>query len=296
MQSYKRGENRLALAMIAPSIIALLVIGLYPLLFALNISARTYMLTRQRDLGEFIGLENYLTVLGDDLFWGAMGRTAELFIATIPLQLVLGIGVALVLNSTRWKRLAGVLRVALVLPFATTPAVIGLVFRLVYNSDFGLLNYVLSLIGIGPVNWLGDPGWAMVAIVFVELWQWMPFVALVMLSSLTLVPEDSIDAAMLDAGSWWTIFRHIQLPFMMPGITAVLILRTADILKLFDMPFVLTRGGPGVSTELISLYIQRVGFRVFDMGVASAQAILLLILCIVLSRAYISFFYREVEI
>lgn len=287
-------EKRLAIVMIAPSIIALLVIGLYPLLFAVNVSLRSYMLTRPRGLGTFIGLENYGTVLSDSLFWNSMGRTALLFIIVVPVQLLLGIAIALLLNGTRWRGLAAVLRVTLVIPFAMTPAVVGLMARLLYNRDFGFFNYLLSLIGVAPVNWLGDPNWAMISIILVDIWQWTPFVALVMLSGLTLVPQDSIDSARLDASGWWPVFRHIELPFLMPGVTAVLILRTADILKLFDMPFILTRGGPGVSTELISLYVQRVGFRVFDMGIASAQAVLLLVLCIVLSRLYITFFYREV--
>ncbi len=296
MRGTRSSERRLAIIMIAPSVIALLVIGIYPLLFALNVSFRSYMLTRPRDLGTFLGLQNYGTVLNDPLFWGAMGRTATLFAAVIPTQLIFGIALALLLNATRWKGLAAVLRVALVLPFAMTPAVVGLIARLLYNRDFGFFNYLLSLVGAQPVNWLGDPTGAMIAVILTDIWQWTPFVALVMLSGLTLVPQDSIDSARLDASNWWQIFRYIQLPFLMPGITAVLILRTADILKLFDMPFILTRGGPGVSTELISLYVQRVGFRVFDMGIASAQAVLLLILCIILSRLYITFFYREVVV
>lgn len=289
-------ERRLAIVMIAPSVIALLVIGLYPLLFALNVSFRTYMITRPRGLGAFIGLQNYGTVLTDPLFWDSIGRTAILFILVVPAQILIGIALALLLNATRWRGLAAVLRVALVIPFAMTPAVVGLMARLLYNRDFGFFNFLVTSFGGQPINWLGDPNWAMVSIILTDIWQWTPFVALVMLSGLTLVPEDSIDSAKLDADGWWPIFRHIQLPFLLPGITAVLILRTADILKLFDMPFILTRGGPGVSTELISLYVQRVGFRVFDMGIASAQAVLLLILCIILSRLYITLFYREVVV
>ena len=110
-----------------------------------------------------------------------------------------------------------------------------------------------------------------------------------------MVPAEIEEAARLDANNSWEVLRHIQLPFLLPGITAVLILRTADILKLFDLVFVMTRGGPGSATELIAVYVQRIGFRVFDLGFASAQAILLLIITILLSRAYIAVFYREVQ-
>jgi multiple sugar transport system permease protein len=290
----RRTENVAAVLMIAPAIITLLVVGLYPIIFAVNVSLREYMITRPANLGEFIGLANYGAVLTDDLFWAAMSRTTTLFVAVVPAQVIMGIAIALLLQSTRWRMLSSVLRVLLVIPFAMTPAVAGLLFRLVFNRDFGFLNYLVGLFGIEPINWLGDPTMAFVTVCLVDIWQWTPFVALVMLSGLALVPEDSVDAARLEVTGWVPIFRYIQLPYLLPGLTAVLIIRTADILKLFDMPFILTRGGPGVSTEYISLYIQRVGFRIFDMGTASAQAVLLLILCIVLSQIYISVFYREV--
>lgn len=128
-----------------------------------------------------------------------------------------------------------------------------------------------------------------------DIWQWTPFVALVLLAGLTTVPAEIEEAARLETRNWWTVLRYVQLPFLIPGLTAVLILRTADTLKLFDMVFTLTRGGPGAATELISLMIQRVGFRAFDLGLASAQAIILLFITILLSQLYIRLFYREVR-
>jgi multiple sugar transport system permease protein len=291
----RRSQGGLAVLMIAPAVIVLMIMGLYPLLFAVNVSLRNYMLTRPNELGQWAGLANFQTVFSDPLFWESLGRTGVFFLVTVPLQILVGIGVALLLNTTRWQGIAALLRVALVIPFAMTPAVVGLLGRLIYDREFGIINYALGQINIAPINWFGDPTWALLANALTDIWQWTPFVALVMLSGLTLVPQDSIDAMKLESNSGWSLFRFLQLPFLLPGLTAVLIIRTADILKLFDMPFILTRGGPGVSTEFISLYIQRVGFRVFDMGVASAQALLLLVLAIVLSRLYIRFFYREVS-
>jgi multiple sugar transport system permease protein len=291
----KSQVNWPAVALIAPAIITLLAVVAYPLIFLLTVSFRQYELTQIYLGTPFVGLQNYRTVLTDGLFWDALGRTALFFAITVPVQLSLGISVALLLKRTRWQRWAAVLRTALVLPIAVTPAVLGLVGRLVYNRDFGILNYLLGLVGIDKVSWLGQPVPAFISIALTETWQWTPFVVLIMLASLTTVPQNIIDAARLDTNNNWQIFRYVQLPFLLPGITFVLIIRTADTLKLFDMVWTLTRGGPGVSTELISLYVQRIGFRVFDVGVASAQAVLLLILCIVLSQAYIRFVYREVE-
>jgi multiple sugar transport system permease protein len=284
-----------AFFLLAPSIIVLFAIGIYPLLFAIDVSLRQYQLTKPYLGTPYIGFQNYLLVINDILFWQSLLRTFIFFALTVPVQIVFGILIAIFLDSLNIKWLSGLLRVILVLPIAITPTVIGLVGRLLFNRDFGFINFLLSLIGIEPIPWLGEPLPAMLTIALVDIWQWTPFITLVVLSGLTLIPNDVWEAGQLDAGRGWHFFRSIQLPYLLPGLTAVLILRTADILKLFDMVFVLTRGGPGVSTELISLYVQRIGFRVFDMGVASAQAILLLALCIILSRAYIRFFYREIQ-
>ena len=158
-----------------------------------------------------------------------------------------------------------------------------------------MVNWFLGLVGIGPVEWLGDPTFAFVSIALMDIWQWTPFCALIFLAGLSMVPNEIEEAARLETKSHWALLRHVQLPYLLPGLTAVLILRSADILKLFDMVFTMTRGGPGAATELVSIYIQRVGFRIFDMGTASAQAILLLVLTIMLSRLFIRVFYREIE-
>ncbi len=287
--------NWAAITMIAPAVLTLLLIGLYPLLFAVSLSFQKFQLNRPADNGMFVQFNNYQSVLQDDLFWSSLGRTMFMLIIVLIVQMLLGIGIALLIDGSRWKLMNWIVKIALVIPIAMTPAVVGLLGVLLFNREFGLINYALSFVGVAQISWLGDPTMAMVAVIITDLWQWTPFAALVMLSSLAIVPQDMVEAARLDTKNGWTIFRYVKLPYLMPGITAFMIIRTADVLKLFDMPFTLTRGGPGVSTELISLYIQRMGFRIFDMGVASAQAILLLILCIILSRTYIHFFYRAPE-
>ena len=146
---------------------------------------------------------------------------------------------------------AGFYAAGLVLPMATTYAVVGLLGQVMFNLTFGVVNQLIGFIGIGPVNWIGDPVNAFALIIFWDVWQWTPFVALVLLAGLTTVPGEVEEAARLETKNWWTVLRHVQLPFLMPGLVAVLILRTADTLKLFDMVFTLTRGGPGSSTELI---------------------------------------------
>jgi multiple sugar transport system permease protein len=173
--------------------------------------------------------------------------------------------------------------------------VVGLVGRLIFNGDFGVANQIIGWLGFSGLDWLGSPTGAFAAVVMMDIWQWTPFCALIFLAGLSMVPVEIEEAARLETRSKFALLRYVQLPYLMPGLTAILILRSADVLKLFDMVFVMTRGGPGAATDLISVYIQRVGFRVFDMGLASAQAIVLLILTIIISRLYIRLFYREID-
>ena len=275
---------------LAPSVLGLAVVGIVPLLYAFWTSLHFYNLTKLKKV-RFIWFENYAEVLTDPVFWEAMGRTFLLLGTALPLQIVFGLGIALVLHRPGLGLLKTLTRLSLVLPMATTYAVVGLLGQVMFNQKFGVVN---QLLGGAHINWIGDPFNAFCMIVFWDIWQWTPFVALVLLAAMTTVPGEVEEAAYLETKSWWQVLLHVQLPFLAPGLVAVLILRTADTLKLFDMVFTLTRGGPGSATELISLMIQRVGFRGFDQGLASAQAIILLIVTIILAQIYIRVFYKEV--
>lgn len=280
---------------LAPAVVALLVIGIYPTISALVTSFRRYNITRPRDGFPFVGFDNYINVLSDQTFWQSLGLTARFFLTVLPFQLGFGICIALLLHQPGLGMLRALARVSLVVPLATTYAVVGLIGRLIFNRDFGVANQFLDAIGIGGLDWLGSPTGAFIAIAVMDIWQWTPFCALIFLAGLSMVPVEIEEAARLETASKFAQLRYVQLPYLLPGLTAMLILRSADILKLFDMVFVMTRGGPGAATDLVSVYIQRVGFRIFDMGTASAQAILLLILTIILSRLYIRLIYREIE-
>jgi multiple sugar transport system permease protein len=178
---------------------------------------------------------------------------------------------------------------------ATTYAVVGLLAQVMLNQKYGVFNQMLTWVGVAPINFIGDPTNAFIAVVFWDIWQWTPFVALVLLAGLSTVPPEIEEAAQLETRSPWVVLRHVQLPFLIPSLVAVLILRTADTLKLFDMPFTMTRGGPGSATEFIAILIERVGNRQFDIGLASAQSMIMLVITILLARLYIRLFYREVR-
>ena len=287
-------RKRTLFCFLGPSVIALVLVGIAPLIYAVWTSLHFFNLTKLRRV-RYIGLENYGTVLTDPIFWDAVLRTFVLLALALPIQIILGLGIALLLHRPGLGFLKTITRLGLVLPMATTYAVVGLLGQVMFNVKYGVMNQLLGFFGVSAINWIGDPTNAFITVVFWDIWQWTPFVALVLLAGLTTVPVEIEEAAALETKSWWTTLRHVQFPFLVPGLVAVLILRTADTLKLFDMVFTMTRGGPGNATEFVSVLIQRVGFRAFDQGVASAQAVILLAITILLSQAYIRIFYKEVQ-
>lgn len=286
--------RRTIIAFLGPAVAALALVGIVPLGYALWKSLHYFNLTK-RNQQEFVGLENYATVLTDEVFWQAMGRTATLFFISVPVQIALGLGIALLLHRPGLGFFKTLTRLSLVLPMATTYAVVGLLAQVTLNQKYGVFNQMLGWVGVEPINFIGDPTNAFIGVVFWDIWQWTPFVALVLLAGLSTVPPEIEEAARLETRSAWKVLRHVQFPFLIPSLVAVLILRTADTLKLFDMVFTMTRGGPGSATEFIAVLIERVGNRQFDIGMASAQSVILLVLTIVLARLYIRLFYREVR-
>ena len=278
---------------LAPSLILLLGIGLYPLLYTLVSSFQYWVLTGGPP--EWTGLDNYVEAVTSSDFSGAVGRTLLLLALTLPVEIALGLLIALALDSSRAPLLRRLLQVCLVIPIAVTPSVVGLLTQLMFNEQFGIVNHALGRVGIDAVDWLGDPTMAFVTVMLVQIWKWTPFVALVLSASLSTVPKDIDEAAMLETERWWPRFRGVVLPFMRPGITAAIVFQTAFTIKEFDTIYTIGRGGPGTATETAILQVERLAFRGFDVGVASAESILLLALSIALARIYIRVFYSEVD-
>lgn len=278
---------------LAPSLVLLLGIGLYPLLYTLVSSFQYWVLTGGPP--EWTGFDNYVQAVTSSDFAGAVERTLLLLALTLPVEIVLGLLIALALDSSRAPLLRRLLQVCLVIPIAITPSVVGLLTQLMFNDQFGIVNHGLVRLGIGPMDWLGEPTMAFVTVLIVQVWKWTPFVALVLAASLATVPNDIEEAAMLETERWWPRFRSIVLPFMRPGITAAIVFQTAFTIKEFDTIYTIGRGGPGTATETAILQVERLAFRGFDIGVASAESILLLILSVVLARIYIRVFYSEVD-
>jgi multiple sugar transport system permease protein len=190
--------------------------------------------------------------------------------------------VALLLHQITGK-IIGFLRTTLIIPTIMTPVVVGLIWRLMYNPDMGMLNYFLALFGFPTVNWTGMPGTALPSVIIADIWEWTPFMALIMLAGLQALPQEPFEAALVDGASAWQSFRYITLPFLAPTMLVAFLIRLMDAFKTFDLVFVLTQGGPGMSTEILNYYTYRYGFKFFHLGYASALSWLLVVVITIIS-------------
>lgn len=278
---------------IAPSVILLLAIGLYPVIYTLIASMQIWVMGMAPPA--FGGLQNYAHAFTSSDFGGSVLRTLVLIAVTLPVELVLGMLIALALDSPHLAILRRLLQICLVIPIAITPSVVGLLTQLMFNEQLGIINYLIGVIGMPAIDWLGRPTAAFCTVLVVQVWEWTPFVALVLSAALSTVPKDIDEAAILETERWWPRFKGVQLPFMWPGITAALVFQTAFTIKEFDMIYTIEKGGPGTATETAVMQIERMAFRGFDVGLASAESILMLVLSIALARIYIRAFYREMD-
>ena len=203
------GDRLTILAFVGPAVFSLLAIGIAPLAFAVYTSVHRYQLTNLRRT-PFVGLKNYADVILDEVFWQAMGRTMKLLIIGLPVQVTVGLGIALLLHRPGLSFLRTLTRLALVVPMATTYAVVGLLGQVMFNQKFGVINQMIGFLGVDPINWIGDTQNAFVLVIFWDVWQWTPFVALVLLAGLTTVPSEIEEAAKiadplahLQAHNWW---------------------------------------------------------------------------------------------
>ncbi len=277
--------------LLAPMLVLLLAVLIYPLLFSLWVSLHDYTLTRLQEV-RFIGLSNYLGLLRNDAYWTAMRNTVTFVVLAVGLEFLLGFGLALLLQ--RRLPFRDVFRSVLLTPMFITPIAVGLMFRFLLNSQLGIIPYVLrEWLGVS-IDWFG-PRLALYSIIFIDVWQWTPFMLLLLLAGLESLPKEPFEAARVDGASGWQMIRHITLPLMRPIIMAAIIIRMLDAFKVFEYVYAITRGGPGSRTEVIQYHIYRVGFRFFRMGEAAAMAYTLVLVTLVLSVALVYAMRKEVE-
>jgi multiple sugar transport system permease protein len=265
---------------IIPGLLFIVVTTGAPLLYSLWTSL-TFNKATSSSGSRFIGLANYLAILEDPSFWHSTKVTLIYTGTTVVLEMILGTAIALLMiRMARGRKLS---RVLLIIPFSLPSVVVGLMYLLILDRGYGVLNYLLHLVGAGPVSWLGDPSIALWTIIGVDLWQWTPFVIISALAALENMPDDVIEAGIIDGASpgqllWWVI-----LPMVKPVLLVIALTRALTSLKVFDVIFVLTNGGPGRATETLSYNVYVDAFQRFDFGHASALSWLLIVLAMVLS-------------
>ena len=222
----------------------------------------------------FVGLEQYTRVLGDALFHAGIVNTAIFAIGGVLVQMILGF--ALALATTRVTRARVAYRTLFILPILVPGIVIGAIWKLMYNFDFGVLNQLLAVIGVRPVDWLGNSATALAAVIAVDVWHWTPFVFLLMLAGLESLPQDVYEAARVDGVTFLQELRHVTLPLMLPTIVVTLLFRVIVSVKVFDEIYLLTGGGPGTSTEVVSYTIFRRFFTEGQTGYGAAMSVVVL--------------------
>ncbi|MFV0476014.1 MAG: carbohydrate ABC transporter permease [Pikeienuella sp.] len=267
-----------SIMLIAPAMLITLIFAVLPLVYALDVSFREGDLTRGA-LGDYVGLDNYRMVFSDRAFWSSSWVTLKFTVVAVGAEMILGVGIAFLLhNATIGK---GLTRSLLILPLATSAAVTGLFWRYLYDTQFGVLNWVLGVIGLPEPNWLGDYTIALWSVVLFDVWQWTPFVALIALAGLQALPKEPFEAAELDGASRWRVLTTLTFPLLKPVLFLVLVLRTIDCVRLYDAVAVLTRGGPGTATETMTFYLYRTGLKLFRMDYASTMAVFFLYVMLV---------------
>lgn len=260
---------------------ALVVVGgviVFPWAFTIWMSLREWKIG---GANSFIGLDNYIRLITDTRFLDAVWHTVLYTALSVILPLALGLFAAIVFHN-RFP-LRGFLRGLFVMPMMATPVAIALVWTMMFHPQLGVLNYLLSLVGIPPQLWVFAPSTVIPSLVLVETWQWTPLVMLILLGGLAAIPTEPYESAVIDGAGTWQMFRYITWPLIMPFMMVAAIIRTIDAVKSFDIIYAITQGGPGTASETINLYLYSVAFAYYDVGYGSAIAVVFFVLIIILS-------------
>ncbi len=264
-----------------PTIVALLLVVAFPLAFALFVSVHDYDLT-EGGIGEYIAFQNYARTLGDELYAVAARNTAVLAFSVVALELVIALGLSMLLN-TPGLRFKGIYLAILLIPLLVSPIAVGLIWRLLLHPDLGAVNWALGLIGLPKQEWLSGQATAMPTIVGVDVWHETSLMIVIILAGLTALPRDPIEAAAVDGANAWQTFWTVTLPLLTPVLLVAVLIRLIAAMKTYDLIYILTRGGPGSSTETVSYSIWKNAFTSLDMGRSAAASFLLLAVILVMT-------------
>ncbi len=268
--------RRAAYFFLAPGLLPILLFFFVPALAAFLLSFTDFDIYALADFRNvrFVGLKNYLQLMSDPLFWKSMTNTFYYVVVGGPLSIAASLSMALLVNS-KLARFKGFFRTVYFAPVVTTLVAVAVVWRFLYHPRFGLLNYALSLLGIAPIDWLGDPGWAMPAIIVMSIWKGFGYNMIIFVAGLQTIPSELYEAAHMDGANTWQQFKSITLPMLMPTTLFVGIVTMINNFQLFAEPYVMTQGGPLNATLSVVLLMYQQGFRWWNMGYSAAIAFVL---------------------
>lgn len=268
----------------APAIVLLIALLAYPIFYTLDISFSKFEITTF-GAGEWVGLENYREVVSDYRFWDSMKVTLIYLVFALPIQVVLGFLIAYLINAP-WRG-QGLLRALFIIPMVVAPVVAGGMWRMILDPLWGILNYWLGLIGLGPLDWFGDANLAMAAIIIIDTWRWTPFIVLIATAAMLALPKDVFEAAKIDGCNWWSTLWSVAVPLLVPVIAATFVIRWLGAVKMFDIVLAATYGGPGKATNVVNLFIYEEAFRSLRFAEAAAMAVIVLVITMVLTGIFL---------
>ena len=274
---------------VIPTIAFLIIINIFPLLYSLILSFADYSAISGKP-PDWVGIRNYRELLNDPHVWNSFYITLKYVIISVSGQLVVGFGVALLLN--RKIPAKGVVTTLLLLPMMMSMAIVGLFWKLLYSPSWGIINYML---GLGKFVWISNADVALLAIAITDIWMWSPFVMLLSLAGLSAIPQHLYEAAAIDRASGWFTFRRITLPLVSPLLLIAVIFRTMEAFKTFDLAYIMTGGGPGTATELIAIKLYNMAFPQWQTGKSCALAYIVLVVIIGISNIYIKYLNKAKE-
>lgn len=273
-RSAQPSPDRTKAFFLLPAVVWIVLFTVFPLFYALYTSFYSFTTGGKRN--QFVGLDNFARLLTDQNLHQGLRTTLVFVVATVTIEMLLGIALALLLN--REMRGKNVFRAIMTLPLFATPVAVGYLFITMYYEQNGPFNSMVRFFGGSNVPWLSNPTWAQVSVILVDIWQWTPFVFLVVLAALQGLPGDVYEAARVDGASGWQLFRRITLPLLKPTLWLILLLRVVEAFKVFDIPSSLTLGGPGQATKVYSMFVYETSRRFKNHGYGTAEGLLLLVI------------------
>ncbi len=281
-------NNYFGVILLAPAIFFIGVVYIYPIINSLHLSFYDFNPLKPYQGRRWVGFGNFIDIFSDGSYWQALWITFKFLLITITTQMVVGISIAVMLHSDYVRSIYGVtlIRSIIIMPLMASPIVVGLIWGYLFDTDLGFINQFLEMFGIGPVNWLNDPGLALLSISIASIWQWTPLVVLLTLAGLEALPKGPFDAARVDGATETQLFWGLTLPMLKPVILVTLLTNTIDAYRVFGLILVMTGGGPGIATNVVSMEVYRTGFKFWRMGDASAQSFLTFLVIFVVALIY----------